>query len=215
MVLKNIRRIQETLPNVLHVIMFYNDGTVFQTTFDPPVNIPKLGVNLSEIIAHFKTLKEFCNMEFGLLKNAIFETKNVIIGIIRIGEESFMAIFMENRGEKGIDFEPIKKYIGRLEYLVDMDRIEIEKEGLLAHQRDLEEAKKKLENLGALKNSTEKKLDEVKDQALHDEINAELNMLRGEIDSLEKFIQEKTAVVEKIEKEVKNSEMKWLEDKYL
>ena len=55
-VLKNITRIKNALPEVLHVAMFYNNGIVFQTTLEQEINIPKLGENLAEVLSHIKKL---------------------------------------------------------------------------------------------------------------------------------------------------------------
>ncbi|MFX0103230.1 MAG: hypothetical protein ACFFCS_26935 [Candidatus Hodarchaeota archaeon] len=148
------------------------------------------------------------------MKNMIFETKNIIIGIIKVGEESFMAIFMENQGEGKISFDPIKKYISRLEYLIDMDRIEVEREELIQMQRELDDARKKLGELETLKDITLTKSVNVKELELKEEIVTELNVVENEINTLKKFIQEKAMIVEKLEDTVKNSELKWLKDKY-
>ena len=64
MVFKNIARIKTALPEVLHIVMFYNNGTVFQTTFEQDINIPKLGGNLTELLNHIKNVYEICKSPY-------------------------------------------------------------------------------------------------------------------------------------------------------
>ena len=56
MVWKNVKLIQAALPEVIHVAMFYNNGTIFDTTFEQSVNIPKLGEHLAELLNQMRRI---------------------------------------------------------------------------------------------------------------------------------------------------------------
>ncbi|UCE14342.1 MAG: hypothetical protein JSV04_03990, partial [Candidatus Heimdallarchaeota archaeon] len=73
MIEKTIERIKRTLPEVEHVVMFYNDGTVFHTTFEE-VNIPKLGENISETLAYIRKMYEICNYDLESYNKLVFDT---------------------------------------------------------------------------------------------------------------------------------------------
>ena len=61
MVFKSVKRIKAALPEVQHIVMFYNNGIIYQSTFEPHVNIPKLGENLADLIAHMHSIYELSN----------------------------------------------------------------------------------------------------------------------------------------------------------
>ena len=58
MVFKNIKRIKNLMPEVEDVVMFYNNGIVFQTTYSQSLNVPKLGENLAELLRSISTIKK-------------------------------------------------------------------------------------------------------------------------------------------------------------
>ncbi|MFX1573304.1 MAG: hypothetical protein ACFFB0_11195 [Promethearchaeota archaeon] len=43
--------------------MFYNNGTVFQTTFEQEINGPKLGENLAEFLTPIRNVYNICNFK--------------------------------------------------------------------------------------------------------------------------------------------------------
>ena len=95
MVLKSIKRIKDALPEVIHIVMFYNNGTVFQSTFDQQINIPKLGEHLAEALNQVFKSYEICNFSFSAYKKLIFETDKMSSIILKLGEDSNIALFFE------------------------------------------------------------------------------------------------------------------------
>ena len=75
MIEDTIERIKKRLPEVEQIVMFYNDGTVFHTTFEE-INIPKLGENISETLAHMRRLYEICNYKWEEYNRLVFDTKD-------------------------------------------------------------------------------------------------------------------------------------------
>jgi predicted regulator of Ras-like GTPase activity (Roadblock/LC7/MglB family) len=126
----NIERIKKALPEVEHVVMFYNDGMVFQTTFDHQINIPKLGENLSSILAHARSMYGICNYESESYRKLVYETDDVSVIILKLGEDSNLALFfrqiIEEEGE--LPISSIKRYIEKIEELLDVDRLELLKQ---------------------------------------------------------------------------------------
>lgn len=118
--------------------MFYNNGTIFQTTFEKDINIPKLGENLAELIHHFKLIYEISQFKMDNYKKLIFETDDTSIIILKLGEESNIALFFKKEEEKDLKLSSIKRYIARIETLIDMSEEEIIIEEILMKERDLE-----------------------------------------------------------------------------
>jgi hypothetical protein len=137
MVFKNISRIKTALPEVVHIVMFYNNGTVFQTTFEQEINIPKLGENISEVLNHIKKVYEFCNYSFDSYNKLIFETEDISIIILKLGEDSNIALFFKNAQEKDLKLSSIKRYITKIEELIDMDEKELILHEILKKEENL------------------------------------------------------------------------------
>jgi len=137
MVLKNIQRIKSALPEVLHVAMFYNTGTIFQTTFEQNINIPKLGENLAELLNHVKKVYEICNFKMETYRKFIFETDDVSTIIIKLGEDSNLALFFKKEEDKDVKLTAIKRYLNRIEELIDTDETEILFQELATREKDL------------------------------------------------------------------------------
>lgn len=137
MVFKNISRIKNALPEVKHVVMFYNNGTIFQTTFEQTINIPKLGENLAETLNHIRNLYEVCNYKMEPYKKLIFETEDISVIILKLGEESNIALFFEREQDKELRLHAIKRYISNIESLIDMDEKELILKEVLAKEEEL------------------------------------------------------------------------------
>jgi len=136
MVFKNIKRIQTALPEVLHIVMFYNNGTIFQTTFEQDINIPKLGENIAEILSHVQKLYEICNFDLVDYKKLIFETENISLIIIKLGENSNLGLFFKKEEDKDLKLNAIRRYLSRIEELIDMDKAELERQALENKEED-------------------------------------------------------------------------------
>ena len=125
MVFKNIERIKNVLPEVFHVAMFYNNGTIFQTTFEQDVNIPKLGENLAELLIHIRKIYDVCNIKLDVYNKLIFETDDISIIILKLGEDSNLALFFKKEQDQDLKLHSIKRYIHRIENLIDVDNFEL------------------------------------------------------------------------------------------
>lgn len=125
MVFKSIEKIKEAIPDILHIAMFYNNGTIFETTFSQDINIPKLGENFAEILEHFRKLYELLNFDYTKYEKVIFETEVISIFIIKLGEESNIALFFKREDPRDINLKPIRKYLDRIQELIDMSKEEL------------------------------------------------------------------------------------------
>ena len=145
MVFKNLSRIKTALPEVIHIVMFYNNGTIFQTTFEKDVNIPKLGENLAELINHVKLVYDISQFKMENYKKLIFETDDTSIIILKLGEESNIALFFKREEDKDLKLSSIKRYIARIETLIDMSEEEIFLEEILSKEGEIEKARNLLQ----------------------------------------------------------------------
>jgi len=128
LVFKSIERIKEAIPDILHIAMFYNNGVIFETTFSQEFNIPKLGENFAEILEHFRKVYKLLNFEYSKYEKVIFETENISIFIIKLGEESNIALFFKKDEPQDINLNSIQKYLDRIQDLIDMDKEELNSE---------------------------------------------------------------------------------------
>ena len=136
MVFKNINRIKSALPEVKHVVMFYDNGTIFQTTFEQDINIPKLGENLAEVLNHMRQLYEICQIKLKSYEKIIFETDNLSIMILKLGEESNIALFFKKEEDETLKISAIRRYLAKIEDLVDMDKNEIIFQEILSKEEE-------------------------------------------------------------------------------
>lgn len=142
MIEKTIERIKKTLPEVEHVVMFYNDGTVFHTTFDKTINIPKLGENISETLAYIQKIYENSKYDLVDYRKLIFDTDNTSLIILKLGENSNLALFFKKKirnVERKI--RSIHRDIEMAEDLLDVDRAELVEQELENKESQLMELK--------------------------------------------------------------------------
>jgi len=140
--------------------MFYNNGTIFQTTFEHDINIPKLGENLAELIHRILSVYEISKFKIDSYKKLIFETDDISVIILKLGEESNIALFFKKEEETDLKLSAIKRYITRIETLIDMNEEEIILEEELIKERKLEEVRNLL------------KLNQEKLQSIHEELKS-------------------------------------------
>ncbi len=138
---KTMDRIRRALPEVEHIAMFFDDGTVFQTTFEQfeeSVNIPKLGEDLADILSSFRKLYEICNYDFKNYNQLLFDTESVDILFIRLGENSNLALFFRKLVVDGeLQINSIKKYITKIEKLIDIGQMDLIERDIRRKDRDL------------------------------------------------------------------------------
>lgn len=169
--------------------MFYNSGIVFQTTFEQEINIPKLGENLAEILNHIKNVYEICDFKLDDYKKLIFETEEMSVIILKLGEDSNIALFFTKEDEGDLKLSSVKRHINKIEELIDMDEKEIILQEILAKE---EQIKKLLDFLNAKEidkqNILEKLsiIDRVEQQEELKNIEKELNSLEEECIKIKK-----------------------------
>jgi hypothetical protein len=189
LVFKNITRIKSALPEVLYVVMFYNNGTVFQTTFEQEINIPKLGENLAALINHVKSVYELCRFKINAYKKLIFETDDISIIILKLGEDSNIALFFKKEEDKELKLTAIKRYIIRIEELIDMDEKEIILHEILSKEEELKNLNDLLNGKEQVINQLKEKLEVLEKKELLEElkiIEKELNCKEEEYIKLKK-----------------------------
>ncbi len=141
MVLKTIERIKRALPEVEHIVMFYNDGTVYQTTFEQfeeAVNIPKVGEDLSTILSTIRDLYDLSNYKFKGYNQLLFDTDDIDILIIKIGEDTNLALFFRKSIVKGeLQIDSIRRYVTQIGRMIDIGRIGLIEQEIRAGGKEL------------------------------------------------------------------------------
>ena len=207
MVFKNIQRIKKAMPEVLHVVMYYNNGTVFQTTFEQSTNIPKLGENLAEILEHIKKLYELCNFRFEKYDKLIFETDEISTIVLKLGEDSNIALFFKKEEDINLKLTAIKRYLTRIESLVDMDEKELLIQEILAKEEELTTLKTNLQSKQEFLSEKHISREQIKEENKEEFnlITKEIQILQDEISiinlNIDNLSKEITSFREKIERE--------------
>ncbi|MFX1414243.1 MAG: coiled-coil domain-containing protein [Promethearchaeota archaeon] len=204
MVFKSINRIKAALPEVIHIAMFYNNGTIFQTTFGSDINIPKLGENLAEALHHMQKIYEFCNLKAEEYKKLIFETEDMSSIILKLGEDSNIALFFKKEEDKELRISAIRRYLNKIEDIMDMDANEILFQEILVKEEEL----KKLNN-DLQKNQEEINIlnEKVKDSGMSQErqmVLKKINENTEEYFKIKKQIEEVNSEIENLKKEIVN-----------
>jgi len=190
--------------------MFYNSGIIFQTTFEQEINIPKLGENLAEVLNYMKKAFKICNYPSEQYKKLIFETEDISIVILKLGEDSNLALFFKKEDIKDLNLTPIRRYITRIEELIDMDKNELILKDIIGKEEELKilhnQLESKLEELRKFQDELDKTDVSISDDEkrkiskiiaeLHDEsaklkekvnqISHEMLELKGKIESVKK-----------------------------
>ncbi|OLS27101.1 MAG: hypothetical protein HeimC3_05680 [Candidatus Heimdallarchaeota archaeon LC_3] len=197
MVLHDIEKILKKIPEIENLATFYNDGTVFQTTFDKnKVNIPKLGKDLAEILSLFRNLQEKDN--FKAYWKIVYDAVDVSVIILKLGEQSNLALFFKHEiSDKVLQNVQIRGYIDKIQELIDIDLNTLIKKETAKKKDDLKELESQLDKKKIEKEKLVTKISE-KDQIIKkkEEIIKEKSV-KKEIKLLHK---EKTKIDEEIKK---------------
>lgn len=126
MVIKILKKLKNELPGLLDYFIFYNTGIVFQSTFSENTNVPAICANLNEVINMFKNSLTCYDVTPNEYQKIIFETKKHIIFIIKLGEDSNIALFFDNEIVDEVKISSVQKYLNKIEELIDMDKSELE-----------------------------------------------------------------------------------------
>lgn len=125
---------------------------IFQSTFEQETNIPKLGETLAKILHNARKINDICLFKPEDYKKLIVEMEEVTIILVKLGEDSNIGLFFKNEDSKEINLTPIKRYLTRIEELIDMDKNElilkeilIKEEGLKALESMLNQKREELD----------------------------------------------------------------------
>jgi len=70
-------------------------------------------------------------------KKLIFETEDMSVIILKLGEESNIALFFEREQDKELRLHAIRRYISNIESLIDMDEKELILKEVLVKEEEL------------------------------------------------------------------------------
>ncbi|MEJ2250071.1 MAG: hypothetical protein P8Y70_14300 [Candidatus Lokiarchaeota archaeon] len=206
MVFKSIERIKTALPEVIHIVMFYNNGTIFQTTFDQEINVPKLGENIAEVLEHVRKVYEFCNFKLDPYKKLIFETDNVSMIILKLGEDSNIALFFEKEEDKELRLTSIKRYLNRIEELIDTDIKELKLQEILNLEGEIKSLNSKLNEMNASKSHFEEELSSnIIEENKKDEILLNIAQINSEIEKISDQINHKEFELNELKKDIEGT----------
>jgi hydrogenase maturation factor len=144
-------------------------------------------------------------------KKLIFETDDISISVLKLGEDSNLALFFKKEKGEDLKLQSIRRYIHRIENLIDMDKIELKLQELGLKEEEFRNLQNILSSkLELFKNSEELDIKETLDQELKKKskdiesleqecakINLELELKKKEIDNLKEQIDEERKQIQK------------------
>lgn len=187
MVLRDIDKLMKSIPEIENIVTFYDDGTVFQTSFDKnKINIPKLGDDLATILTTFKNLQ--AKNDFKEFVKIIYDGANVSLIIFKLGEQSNIALFFKREmTDKELQNLQIRDYIDRIQQLLDIDQQALKDKEIEKKKNELSLLEEKIATLQYQKASSSDQ--EIQAKEL-EELDKEITLLK----------QDKKKIVEEIEK---------------
>lgn len=204
---KTIDRIKKTLPEVDHVVMFYNDGTVFHTTFEHSINIPKLGENISMSLAHIQKIYETCNYDLVSYNKLVFDTDDVSVIILKLGENSNLALFFKRKITRvELKIRSIRRYIEMVEELLDVDRVELVEQELELKESQLLELKLQFGSQQYKLMTLKEYQKELTDEEKKKEVSKEVEKVKREIRRIKEEIDKKILEIKGLNKELEEEE---------
>lgn len=206
MIEETIKRIKKTLPEVEHVVMFYNDGTVFHTTFEQ-INIPKLGENISETLTYMRRMYEICNYDWEDYNRLVFDTNDVSVIILKLGENSNLALFFRKMRRKGeLRIHTIRRYLEKVEDFLDIDRDELVIQELESKENQLDELKLQLGSQQYKLITLQEYQIESTDDEKKKEISKEIEKVNREIKRVKEEIDKKIVEINDLKEELNRKE---------
>ncbi|TXT60588.1 MAG: hypothetical protein BAJALOKI2v1_90002 [Promethearchaeota archaeon] len=193
MVFKNIQKIKTALPEVIHIAMFYNNGIIFQTTFEEDINVPKLGENLAELVEHIRKVYDASNLEYTHYRKIIIETEDISIVIIKLGEDSNIALFLESEKSEELKLNSIRRYLKKIENLIDMDEKEIIIKEILRIENEVK-------SLKTILSKKEKNIENFKKSLGEKDIEKEVSSISEECENIREEINKKEQEIEELKK---------------
>jgi predicted regulator of Ras-like GTPase activity (Roadblock/LC7/MglB family) len=123
----SIEEIQAACPGVRHVVMFYNNGIVFQSSFQAPVSPPKAGEALARFVTSVEGIHRTCNIPYsGMYRKIIYEAEETTIVVMKLGEDSNIALFFDGGAQISLEGEEFRKNLAKIQELIDMDQAEVD-----------------------------------------------------------------------------------------
>ena len=184
--------------------MFYNTGTIFDTTFDHNINIPKLGEHLAELLNQMRKIYETCSYSLEKYSKLIIETDDISVIILKLGEDSNIALFFKKEEENGLKLKSIKRYITKIEELIDADKFDLLAQEMETKKGILKNLKKTLISKQDQLNMLKNKLETIDETSKHEikEISKEIEDLELSCTEIQLEIEIKKNEVEEINKKI-------------
>ena len=206
MIEETIEHIKKKLPEVEHIVMFYNDGTVFHSTFEK-INIRKLGDNISETLANMRRIYEICNYEWEDYTRLVFDTKEINLLILKLGENSNVALFFKKIHRKGdLKIHTIKRYLAKVEDLLDTDQDELVIQEMESKEDELDELKLQMGSQQYKLITLEEYQNETMDEDKKKGISKEIDKVNKEILRIKEIIDKKIAEINELKENLKRKE---------
>ena len=198
------------LPEVIHIAMFYNNGTVFDTTFEQNINIPKLGEHLAGLLNQMRKIYDTCSFSLEKYSKLIIETDDISIIFLKLGEESNIALFFKKEKDESLKLQSIKRYITKIEELIDADKFALMLQEFETKDEILRNLQKSLlskqNHINELKNELEKINEPSKQEAK--EIYKDIDKLEHECIGLEQEIGFKEKEVKDLREKIEEEKIK-------
>ncbi|MBN1216876.1 MAG: hypothetical protein JXA99_15730 [Candidatus Lokiarchaeota archaeon] len=187
--------------------MFYNNGIVFQTTFShDEINIPKLGEHISELLNQIRAVYTICNIEIQNYNKLIFETENISTIVLKLGEDSNIALFFKNEDTKELKIKSIQRYLNRIEELIDMDAKELILQEILVEENNIKDLQiildSKYNEIKEIKSELGNISEEENLQNLDTKVSKEYEQLEKDCKNIEKEILNKKEKIQSLKKKM-------------
>ena len=206
MIEETIERIKKKLPEVEHIVMFYNDGTVFHSTFEK-INIPKLGENLSETLANMRRMYEICSYAWEDYTRLVFDTNDINVVILKLGENSNVALFFRKIRRKGeLRIHTIRRYLAKVEDLLDIDQDELVIQELEYKEDELDELKLQMGSQQYKLITLQEYRIEITDEGKKKEVSKEIDKVNKEIMRIKEEIDKKITEVNSLKEDLASVE---------
>ncbi|MFX0073706.1 MAG: hypothetical protein ACFFAO_21720, partial [Candidatus Hermodarchaeota archaeon] len=163
--------------------------------------------NLAELINHLQRIYNLCNLTLKEYKKMIFETDNISIIIIKLGEESNLALFFKKEEEHDLKLNPIRRYLTRIEELIDMDKIELEFQEIIIKEDELKNLQNNLSSKEIQINDLKNELD-FKDKELYHLKTKNIEELQSECIKLREEIEQKKMEINKLKISIEQEKKK-------
>ena len=130
-----VEKMKEKLPELEDVVTFYNDGMVYYSSFPDQINTPILGKTLSNLIQNTMSVNELL-LEFhdadhiqDKLRKIFFEIGGKTVLVLKLGEDSNIALFLAHKRIREIEIKCIKDDLALLEDMIDTTKDELKELG--------------------------------------------------------------------------------------